>query len=170
MTLARILLRSTLRSRTSHYTAITRPLLVRCSSSQFHSSAFLEKASVVEWGHGSKEMNIFESDSVIPQVPMTFSSHSPDNKSDVSGVYRNRIHDIELILTLRTSYVGIEQDTNCSRRLTQVDRPLWRKRIGSAGRRHEPQWTTRQWNPRRYLNLQRHRHLRDGCPRCCLWT
>ncbi|KAG0071789.1 Williams-Beuren syndrome chromosome region 16 protein [Linnemannia elongata] len=67
MTLARILLRSTLRSRTSLYTSTTRPLLVRCSSSQFHSSAFLEKASIVEWGYGSKEMNIFESDSVIPQ-------------------------------------------------------------------------------------------------------
>lgn len=76
MTLARILLRSTLRSRTSHYTSTTRPLLVRCSSSQFHSSAFLEKASIVEWGYGSKEMNIFESDSVIPQVTIAFSSHS----------------------------------------------------------------------------------------------
>ncbi|KAK3836222.1 MAG: regulator of chromosome condensation 1/beta-lactamase-inhibitor protein II [Linnemannia gamsii] len=67
MTLARILAQSTLRSspRTA-YTATTRPFLaVRCS--QLHSSAFLEKASVVEWGHSSKDMNIFESDSVIPQ-------------------------------------------------------------------------------------------------------
>ncbi|KAG0305741.1 Williams-Beuren syndrome chromosome region 16 protein [Linnemannia gamsii] len=64
MTLARIFLQSTLRSRTRPTTS--RPLLIR-STSQFHSSALLEKSSVVEWGYGSKEMNIFESDSVIPQ-------------------------------------------------------------------------------------------------------
>ncbi|KAG0288161.1 Williams-Beuren syndrome chromosome region 16 protein [Linnemannia gamsii] len=64
MTLARILLQSTLRPKTR--SVASRPLLVRCTS-QFHSSAFLEKSSVVEWGHGSKEMNIFESDSIIPQ-------------------------------------------------------------------------------------------------------
>ncbi|KAG0217683.1 Williams-Beuren syndrome chromosome region 16 protein [Mortierella sp. NVP41] len=64
MALARILAQSALRSR--HHTARTSPLLtVRCS--QFHSSAFLEKASVVEWGYGSTDMNIFESDSIIPQ-------------------------------------------------------------------------------------------------------
>ncbi|KAF9130834.1 Williams-Beuren syndrome chromosome region 16 protein [Mortierella sp. 14UC] len=63
MTLVRILAQSALRS--SSRTIATRPLLVRCIS-QFHTSAFLEKASIVEWGHGSKDMNIFESDSVIP--------------------------------------------------------------------------------------------------------
>ncbi|KAF9357621.1 Williams-Beuren syndrome chromosome region 16 protein [Mortierella sp. AD094] len=40
---------------------------LRCS--QFHSSAWFAKASVVEWGYGSEDMTVFESSSIISQGP-----------------------------------------------------------------------------------------------------
>ncbi|KAF9930071.1 Williams-Beuren syndrome chromosome region 16 protein [Linnemannia zychae] len=65
MTLARIFLRSALQPRPATFGSV-KPHMLICKS-QFHSSSFLKKASVVEWGYGSKDMNIFESDSIIPQ-------------------------------------------------------------------------------------------------------
>ncbi|KAF9438260.1 hypothetical protein BGZ76_008993 [Entomortierella beljakovae] len=35
--------------------------------SQFHTSSWLAKASIVEWGYGSEEMTVFDSNSIIPQ-------------------------------------------------------------------------------------------------------
>lgn len=37
-------------------------------ASAFHTSAWRNKSCVVEWGYGSTERNVFESDSVIPKV------------------------------------------------------------------------------------------------------
>lgn len=40
----------------------------------FHTSCWQQKASVVQWGYSSKKLNVFESNSVIPEVPLSDTS------------------------------------------------------------------------------------------------
>ncbi|KAF9112496.1 hypothetical protein BGX27_003287 [Mortierella sp. AM989] len=53
--------------RTLMRSSASKSVSFRCS--QFHSTSWLAKASVVEWGYGSKDMTVFESNSIIPQGP-----------------------------------------------------------------------------------------------------
>ncbi|KAG0049101.1 Williams-Beuren syndrome chromosome region 16 protein [Gryganskiella cystojenkinii] len=59
-------------ARTSTF-AVSKSLLRQSTQTNFacafHSSAWNKKSCVVEWGYGSKELNVFESDSVIPKGP-----------------------------------------------------------------------------------------------------
>lgn len=44
----------------------------------FHSSSWQQKSSVVQWGYNSKKLNVFESNSVIPEVtPFQNSTYAP---------------------------------------------------------------------------------------------
>ncbi|KAF9192459.1 hypothetical protein BGZ51_005471 [Haplosporangium sp. Z 767] len=53
--------------RTLHRGSAFRPFALR--HSQFHTSSWQLKTSIVEWGFGSKELSIFENDSIIAHGP-----------------------------------------------------------------------------------------------------